>query len=73
MNSGWSNVELRGQIIIKYHEFTIHGNLMKQGKLKSSDLELRLERYPYFKVKKNSNQIWAKMNNKSTLNAKLTI
>ena len=28
---------------------------------------------PNFKISKNSNQMWAKMKNKSTLNAKLTI
>ena len=42
-------------------------------KLESSNLELTLERYPYFQISKNSNQIWVKMKNKLTLNAKLTI
>ena len=56
-------------MIMEFHEFSIHRKLMK---LKSSDLELRSERYPIFKISKNSNQIWAKMKNKMTLNTKLT-
>ena len=30
MNSGWSNVKLMGQIDMEFHEFTMHGKLMKQ-------------------------------------------
>ena len=36
-------------MIIEFHEFAIHGKLMKS---ESSDSELRSERYPYFKIRK---------------------
>ena len=41
-------------------------------KLESKDSNLRSGRYPYFKVSKNLDSIWAKMKNKMTLNTKLT-
>ena len=41
-------------------------------KLESSDSKLRSGRNPYFKISKNSNQIWAKMKNETTFKAKLT-
>ena len=41
-------------------------------KPESSDSELRSKRYPYFKIRKNSNQIRAKMKNKTTFKVKLT-
>ena len=31
INSRWLNVKLRGQMIIEFDDFTIHGKLMKQG------------------------------------------
>ena len=62
-------------MIKEFYEFAINGKLMKQGipKLRSTDLKFKSERYPYFKINKNLDSIWAKMKNKSTLNAKLTI
>ena len=63
MNSGWSNDKLRGQMIMEFYEFVIRGKLMKQGiqlKPESSDSDLISKRYPYFKISKNSNQIWIK-------------
>ena len=41
-------------------------------KPESSDSDLRPGRNPYFKIRKNSNQIWVKMKNKTTFIAKLT-
>ena len=31
MNSGWSNVKLRGQMIIEFDNFTIYGKIMTKG------------------------------------------
>ena len=54
-------------MIMKFHDFSIHGKLMKQGIMKpeSSDSALRSWRNPYFKISENLNQIWAKMKNKT--------
>ena len=30
MNSRWSNVKLKGQMVMKFYELHIHGKLMKQ-------------------------------------------
>ena len=59
-------------MIMEFDEFSIHGKLMKQEimKLESSDSDLISERYPYFKINKNSNQIWAKVKNKTTFKEK---
>ena len=61
-------------MIMKFYEFAIRRKLIKTNpmKLESSDSDLRSGRYPYFKISKNSNQIWVKMKNKTTFKAKLT-
>ena len=75
MNSGWSNVKLRGSIDygISRIYYPQKGDKTRNiRKLKSSDLELRFERYPYFKISKNLNLNWAKMKIKTNFKAKLT-
>ena len=54
MNSGRSNVKLRGQIILEFYEFAIYeiDETRNPLKLESSDSDLRSERYPIFKIKK---------------------
>ena len=66
MNSGRSNVKLRGQMMMKFYDFAIH--LI----FESSDSNLRSGRNTCFKINKNPNQIWAKMKSKTTVKAKLT-
>ena len=75
MNSGWSNVKLRGQMtrILRIYYPRKADESRNPIKLESNDLDLRSKRYSYFKISKNLNQIWAKMKNKSTLNAKLNV
>ena len=62
-------------MIMEFHEFAIHKKLMKQGIYCNQNQVIRSQdqRDPIFKINKNSNQILAKMKNKSTLNSKLTV
>ena len=67
MNSGWSNVKLRGQMVLQIHEFAIHVDKNRNPmKLESSDSKLRSKRYPIYKISKNLNQNWVKLKNKAT-------
>ena len=59
-------------MIMKFYELRKVDETRNPMKAESSDSDLRSERYPYFKISKNSNIIWAKMNNKTTLKVKLT-
>ena len=43
MNSGWSNVKLRGQMMMKFYDFATHQKLMKEG--------IRWTRIKWFKLK----------------------
>ena len=70
MNSGWSNVKLRDQMIMEFYEFG--DEIRNPMKPESSDSGLRSKRYPIFKIRKNSNLSWVKLKNKMTLNTKLT-
>ena len=67
MNSTWSNIKLRGEIIMKLYELYLQkaDETRNPMKLESSDLDLRSGRNPCFKISKNPNQIWAKMKNKT--------
>ena len=60
-------------MMMKFYDFTIHGKLMNPMKLESNDFYLRSRRNPCFKIRKNLNQIWANMKNKTTLMIKLTL
>ena len=74
MNSGRSNVKLRGSNndeILQFFYPQKADETRNPIKLESSDSDLRSGRNPYFKVSKNLNQIWAKMKNKTTSKANL--
>ena len=74
MNTRWSNVKLRGQMMMKFYDFAIGKADETRNPMKpeSNDSNLRFGRNSYFKISKNRNQIWAKMKNKTTFKAKLT-
>ena len=55
-------------MMMKFYDFSIHkkaDETRNQIKLESSNLDLRSRRNPFFKTRKNMNQIWAKMKNKT--------
>ena len=72
MNSCWSNVKLKGQMLMKFYELDIQGKLMKQGIYwkKLNDLDLRSGINPCLKISKIRTQIWAKRGILWSLNSK---
>ena len=55
MNSAWSNVKLRGQMISEFDEFATRkaDETRNRMKLESSDSKLESKRYPCLKINEN--------------------
>ena len=51
-------------MMMKFYDLA--GETWNPMKLESNDLDIRSGINPFFNIRKNLNQIWAKMKNKST-------